>query len=61
MSKPNPERPDEPERTAATAPLPPGVRRHIGQNLRTFYSDALAAPANQRLEALIAQLAKPKR
>jgi hypothetical protein len=61
MSKPHPERPDEPERTTATPPLSAGVRRHLGQNLRAFYADALAAPASQRLEALIAQLAKPKR
>lgn len=44
----------------AAAPLSPSVRRHLGQNLRSVYADVLAAPASQRLEALIAQLDKPK-
>ncbi len=42
------------------APLSAKVRRHLGQNLRTLYADALTAPVSQRLEALIAQLDKPK-
>lgn len=49
------------EPAQAATPLSPNVRRHLGQNLRSVYADALAAPVNQRLEALIAQLDKPKR
>ncbi|MGT2479899.1 NepR family anti-sigma factor [Methylobacterium oryzae CBMB20] len=37
------------------------TRRQIGQNLRTLYADTLSAPVDPRLEALIAELAKPKR
>lgn len=46
---------------AATPPLSPAVRRHLGQNLRGHYAESLSAPVNQRLEALIAQLDKPGR
>ena len=60
MSKPNPERPAEVVDTRA-APLSAGIRRHLGQNLRTLYADTFTAPPTQRLEALIAQLAKVKR
>jgi hypothetical protein len=42
-------------------PLSATVRRHLGQNLRAHYADSLTAPVNQRLEALIAQLDKPRR
>lgn len=61
MSKPKPERPDEASATMGVPPLAAGVRRHLGQNLRTLYADTLAAPPTQRLEALIAQLDKAKR
>lgn len=61
MPKTHPERPPETVPVAGAAPLSAGVRRHLGQTLRTHYADALAAPVNQRLEALIAQLDKPKR
>ncbi|MFB0490950.1 hypothetical protein ABIE45_003536 [Methylobacterium sp. OAE515] len=61
MSKPLPERPGETAPSSAVATLTAGVRRHLGQNLRTLYADTLAAPANQRLEDLVAQLSKPKR
>jgi hypothetical protein len=61
MSKPLPERPGETAPNSAAVTLTAGVRRHLGQNLRTLYADTLAAPANQRLEDLVAQLSKPKR
>ena len=61
MPKTQPERPSETGPLAGSAPLSPSVRRHLGQNLRTHYADALTAPVSQRLEALIAQLDKPKR
>ncbi|GJE62319.1 NepR family anti-sigma factor [Methylobacterium trifolii] len=52
---------DRPAATPASKPpLSPGVRRHLGQNLRTLYADSLSAPVSQRLEALIAQLDRPK-
>lgn len=60
MSKPHPERPSPPTSTADVPPLPAGIRRHLGQGLRAHYADPLAAPVNQRLEALIAQLVKAK-
>jgi hypothetical protein len=60
MSKPQPERPALPGASADVPPLAPGIRRHLGRTLRSHYADSLAAPVNQRLEALIAQLAKPK-
>lgn len=59
MPKTQPERPSE--TVPGATPLSASVRRHLGQNLRTHYADALTAPASQRLEALIAQLDKPKR
>lgn len=61
MSKPNPERPADTEMNTSAAPMTPGIRRHLGQNLRVLYADTLAAPPTQRLEALLAQLAKAKR
>jgi hypothetical protein len=61
MAKPIPERPSEAEPGPGTTPLSPSVRRHLGQNLRALYADTLAAPVNQRLENLIAQLTKTKR
>ncbi|APT29977.1 hypothetical protein MCBMB27_00686 [Methylobacterium phyllosphaerae] len=61
MSKPHPERASELEQIPDAAPLPPGVRRHLGQTLRTLYTDTLSAPVDERLKALIAQLSKPKR
>ena len=61
MPKTQPERPAETGPMAASTPLSASVRRHLGQNLRTHYADALTAPVSQRLEALIAQLDKPKR
>ena len=59
MPKPLPERPPAP--SPAAPGLSPNVRRHLGQNLRTLYAETLAAPVSQRLEALIAQLDRPKR
>lgn len=61
MSKPRPEHLPGTEPAAGPTPLTPGIRRHLGQNLRTLYADTLAAPPTQRLEALIAQLGKVKR
>lgn len=61
MSKPLPERPGETEPNSAPATLNAGVRRHLGQNLRSLYADSLVAPTNQRLEDLVAQLSKSKR
>lgn len=61
MSKPHPERPSETERSVDAPPLSPGIRRHLGQNLRALFTDTLAAPVDKRLEALIARLDKPKR
>lgn len=61
MPKTQPEHPSETPPAAGATPLSAGVRRHLGQTLRTHYADALAAPVSQRLEALIAQLDKPKR
>lgn len=58
MSKPQNSRPGE--TPAAQPPLNAGVRRHLGQNLRALYADSLAAPVSERLEALIAQLDRPK-
>lgn len=59
MSKP------QRDRSGETAPpgiaLSASVRRHLGQNLRTLYADSLSAPVSQRLEALLAQLDRPKR
>lgn len=60
MSKPHPERPSPQESAPDVPPLAAGIRRHLGRTLRSHYADALAAPVSQRLEALIAQLAKPK-
>ncbi|MCJ2063462.1 hypothetical protein MKK63_12165 [Methylobacterium sp. J-088] len=60
MSKPHPERPAPVEATADVPPLAPGIRRHLGRTLRSQYADSLAAPVSERLEALIAQLVKPK-
>ena len=60
MSKPHPERPSPPGPAARATPLPTGIRHHLGRNLRAYYAEALAAPVTQRLEALIAQLTKPK-
>lgn len=60
MTKTHPERPSEAEAASTVAPLSPSVRRHLGQNLRAAYADTLAAPINQRLEALVQQLAKQK-
>lgn len=59
MSKPQRDRSGEtvPVGTSLSA----SVRRHLGQNLRTLYADSLSAPVSQRLEALIAQLDRPKR
>ena len=61
MPKTHPERPSETMSGANAVPLSANVRRHLGQNLRTHYAEALTAPVSQRLEALIAQLDKPKR
>ncbi|MEE7448330.1 hypothetical protein MRF4_11150 [Methylobacterium radiotolerans] len=61
MSKPHPERPSETERTVDAPPLSPDIRRHLGQNLRTLFTDTLSAPVDPRLEALIARLNQPKR
>jgi hypothetical protein len=65
MSKPRPERASEAQTTGAPAQvntgLSAGVRRHLGHNLRTLYTDTLSAPADPRLEALVAQLSEPKR
>ncbi len=47
------------EGTDGIPPLSRNVRRHLGQNLRGHYADALSAPVSERLEALIAQLDKP--
>ncbi|MET0745354.1 MAG: hypothetical protein ABWY78_18430 [Microvirga sp.] len=60
MTKTHPDRPPEATAASTAAPLSPSVRRHLGQNLRAAYADTLAAPFNQRLEALVQQLAKPK-
>lgn len=57
MSKPQRTSESEPP---AKPPLSAGVRRHLGQNLRTLYADSLSAPVSERLEALIAQLDRPK-
>ena len=59
MSKPQRDRSGE--AAPASVSLSASVRRHLGQNLRTLYADSLSAPVNQRLEALIAQLDRPKR
>ena len=61
MSKPHPERSCETERNTEVAPLSPNIRRHLGQHLRTLFTDTLSAPVDQRLEALIARLNNPKR
>lgn len=61
MPKTHPERPSETMSGANASRLSANVRRHLGQNLRTHYAEALTAPVSQRLEALIAQLDKPKR
>ena len=61
MSKPNPEPPAKTGPAARPAPLAAGVRRHLGQNLRTLYADTLAAPPSQRLAVLSAQLTKQNR
>ena len=60
MSKPHSERPALPGASADVPPLAPGIRRHLGRTLRAHCADSLAAPVSQRLEALIAQIAKPK-
>jgi hypothetical protein len=60
VSKPHPERPSPSDSTSDAPPLAAGIRRHLGRTLRSHYADSLAAPVSQRLEALIAQLAKPK-
>ncbi len=59
MAKPQMSRPGETPQ--AHPPLNPSVRRHLGQNLRNLYADTLSAPVSERLEALIAQLDRPKR
>lgn len=61
MPKTQTERPSETVPVAGQTPLSANIRRHLGQNLRTHYADALTAPVSGRLEALIAQLDKPKR
>lgn len=62
MSKPRRSSPDE--QPPATPPLSAGVRRHLGRNLRSLYADSLSAPlsdpVSERLDALIAQLDRPK-
>ena len=60
MTKTHPDRPSEGAAASPAASLSPSVRRHLGQTLRSAYADTLAAPINQRLEALVQQLAKPK-
>ncbi len=59
MTPKQPAPPAEP--APAVAPLSPGVRRHLGQNLRNLYGDVHAAPVTRRLETLIAQLEKTGR
>ena len=61
MSKPHPERPCENERSVDAPTLTPGIRRHLGQNLRTLFTDTLSAPVDQRMATLIDRLNKPKR
>lgn len=68
MSKTQAERPPQSSEAlpavAVAGDVPPlsrNVRRHLGQNLRGHYADALSAPVSERLEALIAQLDKPGR
>jgi hypothetical protein len=61
MSKPHPERPSGTAPATSTPPLSADIRRQIGHNLRALYADTLSAPIDPRLEALIAELAKPKR
>lgn len=50
----------EPKDTRAaspvTPPLSPGVRRHLGQTLRSFYAASLSEPVSERMEALLARL-----
>ena len=58
MTKPQMSPPGETPQ--AQPPLHPSVRRHLGQNLRNLYADTLSAPVSERLEALIAQLDRPK-
>ncbi|NEU10618.1 hypothetical protein G3T14_00555 [Methylobacterium sp. BTF04] len=41
-------------------PLSANIRRHLGSSLRNFYADTLVEPVDARIEALIAQLDKPK-
>ncbi|MGU3538613.1 hypothetical protein [Methylobacterium sp. A54F] len=36
--------------------LSPGVRRHLGQTLRTHFAESLAAPVGPSMERLLAQL-----
>ena len=60
MPKMQAERPSEAPAVPNAPPLNATVRRHLGQNLRSHYADSLSAPVSQRLEALIAQLDKPK-
>ncbi|MCJ2141020.1 hypothetical protein [Methylobacterium sp. E-066] len=60
MTKSYPERPSEETASSTVASLSPSVRRHLGQNLRAVYADTLAAPIDQRLEALVKQLGKSK-
>lgn len=61
MSKPHPERLSGTGPATSAPPLSADIRRQIGQNLRALYADTLSAPVDLRLEALIAELAKPKR
>ncbi|MCJ2125026.1 hypothetical protein [Methylobacterium sp. J-077] len=60
MTKSYPERPSDETTSSPAASLSPSIRRHLGQTLRAVYADALAAPIDQRLEALVKQLGKPK-
>lgn len=41
-------------------PLNANIRRHLGSNLRNLYADVLNEPPDARIEALLAELGKPK-
>ena len=56
-----PKQPPPTEPAPAVAPLRPGIQRHLGRTLRGVYADTLTAPVPPRLDALVAQLDKPKR
>lgn len=57
MSKPLTEPKDE-AKPDGPPPLSANVRRHLGRNLRSVYAPTLDEPVGERIEALLARLAK---